>query len=317
MELRSLEYFLAVAREGSISNAAKSLHITQPTLSRQLAALEQELGRQLYTRNYRGVQLTEEGAVLRRYAESIVDLAVRAEDAISPPAKTVSGTVHIGAGETYSMGLVARAMSNMRKKYPAVDFKLYSGSSADLMDNMVRGLYDMLLECDLQPHENMNVLEMPWEDRWGVLTRADNRLAKLSGVRAEDLADEPLIVSRQATRVGVLKRWFGDVADRLNVVAEYNLPLNARFLVREGVGSAVMYDGLFPTPADGEVTFVPLEPETVSKSGLIWRKTLPTRQAQKLLDEISALVSAERDRNANRNASGRYSIATAMDPHAS
>ena len=295
MELRSLEYFLAVAREGSISNAAKSLHTSQPTLSRQLAALEEELGRQLYTRNYKGVQLTEQGAILLRYAESIVDLAAKAEEAIAPPAKSISGSVHIGAGETRAMRLVAQAMARVRAKYPGVDFKLYSGTSADLMDNMARGNYDFLLECDLQPHVNLNVLELPHRDAWGVLTRADGPLGSLETVHADDLVGHPLIVSRQAARVGVLRRWFGDIADKVEIVAEYNLPLNAQFLVREGIGSAVMYAELLPLPADGSIRFAPLDPAVESRSGLLWRKTLPTKQAQAFLDEISALVEEHRE----------------------
>lgn len=293
MELRALEYFLAVAHEGSISGAAKSLHVTQPTLSRQLAALEAELGRQLYTRNYKGVELTEQGAILRTYAESIIDLATKAEETISLPSKTVSGTVHIGTGETQVMGLLARAMNLVREKYPLVDFKLYSGTSADLMDNLVKGFYDVLLECEVQHHVNLNVLRLPQVDTWGLLTRWDNPLANLSAIRPHHLKGQRVIVSRQGTKVGALKSWLGEVADELQVVAEYNLPVNTQYLVKEGVGSAILYAGLFATPSEGPLRFVPLEPTVESHQGIVWRKTLPTRQAQVFLDQLKALVEGQ------------------------
>ena len=157
MELRTLRYFLAVAQEGNITNAAKRLHVTQPTLSRQLADLEKELGRELYTRNHGGIELTAHGAMLYTYAESIIDLAEKAEADISLPAKTVSGSVHVAAGETKAMRYLVAAMARVREEYPGIDFQMYSGTTADLMDGLVRGQYDFLLECELQQHVNFLV----------------------------------------------------------------------------------------------------------------------------------------------------------------
>ena len=241
MELRTLRYFVTVVREGSITAAAKSLHVTQPTLSRQLAALEDELGHLLYQRNRKGIELTEQGVILRRYAESILALADKAEEEIALPTHSIAGKVHIAAGETQAMELVAEAMKRTSAAYPGITFELYSGTSADLMDNFVRGFYDFLLECELRSHVDMHTLRLPHTDTWGLLVRRDNPLAAKAAVMPEDLLDQPLISSRQGVKVGVLGQWLGDLADEMDVRATYNLPLNAKFLVRQGIGSAFTY----------------------------------------------------------------------------
>lgn len=290
MEIRTLRYFLAVVQEGSISNAAKRLHVTQPTLSRQLAALEDELGRQLYTRGHAGVMPTEHGVMLANYAESIIDLAEKAEADISMPSRTVSGSVHIAAGETKAMQTLTRAMASVRGEYPGIDFQLYSGTTADLMDGLVRGQYDFLLECELQPHVNMNVLELPNPDVWGLITRADDPLAAHGIITPADLADRQLITSRQGTKVGPLHDWLGDLADKVDVVATYSLGMNAKWLIRAGFGVALAYDELLVTKGSTDLVFIPLEPRIESRHGLVWRKTLPTRQAQVFLDAVREAV---------------------------
>ena len=189
MELRTLRYFLAVVQEGNITNAAKRLHVTQPTLSRQLADLEKELGRQLYVRGHAGIDPTEHGVMLANYAESIIDLAEKAEADISLPAKTVSGSVHIAAGETKAMRYLTCAMMLVREEYPGIDFQMYSGTTADLMDGLVRGQYDFLLECDLQTHVNLNLLELPEPDVWGLVVRRADPLASHSTIQVEDVLD--------------------------------------------------------------------------------------------------------------------------------
>ena len=288
MELRTLKYFLAVIEEGNISNAAKTLHLTQPTLSRQLASLEDEIGRQLYTRTHKGIQLTEAGIILQRHAESIVALAEKAEEDMKLPGSSVSGPVHIGAGETKLMGLLAQAMMRVRKEHPGVTFEIYCGTSADLKDDLVRGFCDILLECELQAHAKFNVMRLPITDRWGVLTRADSDLAKKGSVVREDLLGRPLISSRQGKKA-ILNQWLGEYAEQLDIVAVYNLPLNGKFLVEEGMGDMLTYESLIdPSPANG-LKFVPLEPELLSIQGLVWRKTLPTKQTQVFIDTVKEL----------------------------
>lgn len=285
MELRTLRYFTAVVREGSITAAAKALHVTQPTLSRQLAALEDELGHTLYQRGRGGIELTEQGVVLRRYAESILALADKAEEEIALPTHSISGKVHIAAGETKAVELIARAMRRTQAEYPGITFELYSGNSTDLMDNFVRGFYDFFQECEIRPHVDMNSLVLPVADTWGILTRRDNPLASLPCVTPDDLASVPLITSRQGVKTA-LGRWFGDLADNLDIRATYNLPHNAKFLVREGLGSALTYEGLFEADELTDFAFVPLSPTLTSTQGILWRKTMPTRQAQAFLDKL-------------------------------
>lgn len=292
MELRTLRYFIAVAQEGSLINASKRLHITQPTLSRQLADLERELGRQLFLRTHGGTELTEYGAVLLNYAQSITELVSKAEEDIKLPERSVVGSVHIAAGETRAMSTLAQAMRNTRSKYPGIDFQLHSGTSTDLMDGLVRGQYDFLLECELQPHVNLNVLELPFQDRWGVVVPSDHSLAAKDGVQLDDIASFPLILSRQAQRVGSLRQWFGARAESLEIVATYGLLMNVKWLVKSGFGIALSFEGLIASSAEASpegLSFVPLDPPVCSRNGLLWRKTMLSRQAQAFLDEVNAL----------------------------
>lgn len=214
MELRTLEYFLAVAREGNISNAAKALHITQPTLSRQLSSLEKEFGRELYTRGPKGIELTDQGSILCRYAESIVELAHKAEEDMLPSERSIGGTVHIGAGESQAMALIAQAMDEVRRTYPAVDFAIHSGTTAELKDGLVRGFYDVMLECEMREHAKMNAMRLPVTDVWGALALRDSAVGRLEGIAPSDLAGQGIIVSRQAL-AGTLRDWAGDALDRM------------------------------------------------------------------------------------------------------
>ena len=294
MELRTLRYFLAVVQEGNITNAAKRLHVTQPTLSRQLADLEKELGRQLYVRGHAGIVPTEHGVMLANYAESIIDLAEKAEADISLPAKTVAGSVHIAAGETKAMRYLTSAMMRVREEYPGVDFQLYSGTTAELMDGLVRGQYDFLLECDLQTHVNLNLLELPDPDVWGIVARRDDPLASQNSVRVEDVLDRKLITSRQGTKVGPLSKWLGSHAEEVDVVATYSLGMNTKWLIRAGFAVAFTYDELLvpPSAESSDLVFIPLEPRIESRHGLVWRKALLTRQAQVFLVTLRSEISS-------------------------
>lgn len=293
MELRTLRYLVAVAHEGNVSNAAASLHITQPTLSRQLSALEDEVGCPLFSRTYKGMELNDNGAKLLRYAESILDLVEKAEDDLSPDSESIEGSVHIGAGETVNMRYIGEAMKRTLERHPEIDFQLHSGTSVDLMDSMARGAYDFLVECELKGHVNMNVLELPIRDRWGVMALQGSRLSSLDRVSAKDLVGEPLLMSRQAMKAGMLKKWAGAIADELDVRVAYNLPLNAALLARAGVGSLLTYEGLLETGEDTDLAFVPLEPEFTSRQGIIWRQGPLSRQADVFLDNLKAVLEMD------------------------
>jgi len=209
------------------------------------------------------------------------------------PSKTVSGTVHIGAGETKVMRLLAQAMNSVRQKYPAVVFEIHSGNSAQLKDNLVKGYYDIMLECELQHHAKMNMLQLPETDRWGIVAREDSELIKYDAIRPQNLIGVPLITSQQGTRSGVVRKWAGELAEEYDVVATYNLPLNCKFLIHENVGVALVYEELIDTGPGTGLRFIPLAPKVASVQGLVWRKTLPTKQTQVFLDHVKTLCESQ------------------------
>lgn len=296
MELRTLRYLIAVAEEGNVSNAAASLHITQPTLSRQLSALEEEVGCPLFIRTYKGMELNENGAKLLRYAESIIDLVEKAETDLSTEDGSVHGAVHIAAGETMNMTLISEAIQRTVAHYPEIDFHLYSGTSIDLMDGMARGAYDFLIECELKGHVDMNVLELPIQDRWGILTQQGSKLGQRKRIRPKDLIGEPLLMARQAMKTGMLTQWAGDLSEDLEVRVVYSLPLNAAILARSGTGTLLTYEGLLETGMDTELVFVPLSPELTSRQGILWRKGSLSKQAQAFLTMLEKTIAESSNR---------------------
>lgn len=272
MELRTLRYFLALAQEGTVSNAAKALHVTQPTLSRQLADLEKSFGKRLFERGAKRIVLTDDGVRLREYAESIVELADKAEAELAQPARAVSGDVYIGCGESDAMRIILRGAKRARDMYPDIRFHLFSGTTVDLMDRFNDGLFDFMVEFERIERPDCLSCALPAQDTWGVLMRADSPLAALDAVRPDDLAGQPLICGRQAIKAGVMQAWAGEAFERWDVAATYNLVYNAALMVEEGMGSAVCYDRLVRPPEDGSLVFRPLEPALRSEMGVIWKK---------------------------------------------
>ena len=226
-------------------------------------------------------------------ARKAQEAAEKAEADIRLPEQTVSGPVHIAAGETARVGIIGRTMIEVQKRYPGITLNLYSGNSADLMDGLVRGQYDFFLECEVKTHVDMNTLILPERDVWGIATRKDNPLAKLERVRPDDLVGHPLITSQQGMTRDPLRTWARDVVDQITVTATYNLPLNCRYLAESGMGSIITYGDIFEDLPDSSLVFIPLDPPIESTQGIVWRKTLPTRQAQVFLDTLRELIAAE------------------------
>ena len=295
MELRVLRYFLAVAREQSISGAANALHMTQPALSRQLMDLEQELGVKLMIRGSRGkpVELTEAGNRLRMRAEEMITLADRTVEELSDQASEVSGTVYIGGGETEGMRLLANAAARLHARYPQIRFHLYSGIAEDVTERLDQGLLDFGVLVGESALQKYDYLPLPASDVWGVLVRSDHPLATKMRVRAKDLWSEPLIVSRQALQNNELTGWLGKKAEELNLIAEYNLLHNAVYFVEAGMGSALCIDGLANT-GSGELRFLPLDPPLRGQLRLVWKKHQIFSKAAKLfLEELQAELDSE------------------------
>lgn len=272
MELRVLQYFLAVAQEQSISAAAQSLHLTQPTLSRQLKELEETLGKQLMIRGGRTITLTEEGLHLRKRAQEILDLVGRTEKEIMQSQETVSGDIYIGTGETDGVRQISRVARSLQERYPAVQFHIVSDDAADVCEQLDKGLLDFgMLLGDINKMK-YHYLELPMRDTWGVLMRRDSPLAKKSSVMPEDLWDQPLILSRQVDNKGGLYRWLRQEPSELHTVATYNLIFNASLMVDEGMGYAFALDKLINT-TDKSLCFRPLEPRLELGMYLVWKKS--------------------------------------------
>ena len=274
MELRVLHYFLAVAREQSISAAAESLHLSQPTLSTQLKAMEEELGKQLLIRGTKGsrkVVLTEEGMILRKRAEEILSLVKRTEDEISRSDEVIVGDVYIGAGETDVVRFFAGAAKELQKKYPDIRYHISSGNAEYVLEYLDKGLIDFGLlfgAVDTQKYES---LPLPTRDTCGVLMRRDAPLAQKSHITPEDLWDKPLIISHQRGDAPYLSQWMKKDLSSLRVVATYNLVYNASLLVDEGLGYALCLDKLINT-AESNLCFRPFDPPLEAPACIVWKK---------------------------------------------
>ena len=284
MELRHLRYFLAVAREGNVTRAAASLHVTQPTLSRQLADLEQELGRELLLRESRGVTLTDDGMWLRKRAEEIVALADRTEREMMADDSQVEGDVWVGGGETRTMELVARAMHAISQDHPGVRLRLHSGNADDVIERVDKGLLDFGVILGRTPESRFDHIQLPSRECWGVLVRNDDPLATKSLVTMEDLSTRRLIVSNQPAdanqSMSEIEQMLGPL--QANVVATYTLLYNASLLVEEGFGIALCLDGIVATGAGTPFAFVPTQLQPAIQTHLIWKRFQPQSRAASL-----------------------------------
>lgn len=272
MELRTLRYFLALTQEGTILGAARSLHITQPTLSRQLSDLEKEIGKKLFERGSKRVKLTEEGVRLREYAKSIVTLADKAMEELAQPERSVAGDVYVGCGESDAMRCVLCAMKRCRLDHPGIRFHLFSGTSADLLDRFNDGLLDFIVEFEAVERADCCSLRLPFADTWGVLMRKDSPLAALETVSPPDLVGVPVIGSRQGVKSGKMREWAGGLYDKLDVVLTYNLVGNAALAVEEGMGVAICYDRLVRISGESSLRFRPLDPPLSSDVAVLWKR---------------------------------------------
>ncbi len=287
MELRVLQYFLAVTREQSISGAAESLYLSQPTLSRQLKELEEELGKQLMIRGNRRITLTEEGMILRKRAEEIMELVNKAENEISMSDDIIAGDITVGAGETDGIRFLAKAVRSLQEKYPMVHLHIISGDKAAVTEELDHGLIDFGLifgDVDTSKYE---YLKIPYKDKWGVIMRRDSPLAEKEKITAEDLMDKPLIISRQAFRYNELRKFFPCPQDKLNIVATYNLLFNGSLMVDEGMGYAISFDKLINVSGDSSLCFRPLEPEIEAEMNIVWKKyQVFTKVADKFIQKL-------------------------------
>lgn len=296
MEIRVLRYFLAVAREESITAAANFLHLTQPTLSRQIHDLEEELGQKLLVRKSHRVVLTPEGMLLRKRAEEILTMVDKTESEFRSMETTVSGDVYIGSGETQAIRKIAKIIRQMQQDYPEIHYHMHSGNAPDITDRLDNGLLDfgiLIQPADITKYDSLN---LPAKDVWGVVMRKDSPLAAKECICKEDLRTVPLLCSRQAVlsqRHGnAFAAWFGADFDKLNIVSTYNLIYNAAVMVEEGVGYAVTLDNLANTSAASDLCFRPLSPRLESGLNVVWKKyQVFSPAAEIFLDRLKSAFS--------------------------
>lgn len=282
MEIRVLRYFLETAREESITRAAERLHISQPTLSKQLKDLEEELGQKLFTRSNYSVRLTEAGMLLRKRAEDILDMVDKTANEFQTLEEDIGGDIHIGCAESDGIKYLARCLNVLHEINPRIRCHLHSGNTEDIVGRLDKGILDFAVIVQDVDLSKYNYLELPSTDIWGIIMRQDSPLSEKKAVRMEDLLDLPLICSRQGMAVDYPK-FFGEKVDGLNVVATFNLIYNAAILVREGLGYALSFDKLVDTSPGSGLTFRPLVPALETKMYVIWKKYQMFSPAAELL----------------------------------
>lgn len=292
MELRVLEYYLAVAREQNISRAAEYLHLTQPTLSRQLKDLEDEFGKQLLVRGKRKVTLTDDGALFRKMAEEIVSLAKRAEAEMRNPTQSLAGDIYIGTGESIAVENIIRIADSIQKEYPDVHFHFTSGDSADLADRLDKGLFDFCIFYGDIDRSKYEYIELPYKERWSLLMNSKAPLAEKEQIMTSDLWNIPLILSRQTLSSPSFFKWLGKKPGELNVTNTYNLIYTAKMMVEADMGYVLTLDKLVNTSGTN-LCFKPIEPPLFLNLSLVWKKYRPQSKAAEKF--VERLISQTKD----------------------
>ncbi|MDR2353989.1 MAG: LysR family transcriptional regulator [Deltaproteobacteria bacterium] len=269
MELRVLKYYLTIASEENITKASRILHISQPTLSRQIMQLEEELGVKLFTRSNHKIILTADGKLFKQRAEEIITLSEKAKRDFTRDENNLTGEITIGSGELFSFNYLAEILQAFRQEYPLIRYDIYSGNADQVKDRMESGLIDigLLLEpVDIGKYEFARI---PGQEIWGLLVRRDSELASKSEVCSDDLTNLPILIAKRAILQNALSSWAGSNFEHLNIVATYNLINNAAFMVQKNIGVALCLKrcNLFE-----DLCFIPLKPELTAQSVLVWKK---------------------------------------------
>lgn len=289
MDIRVLQYFLAVAREESITRAAETLHMTQPPLSRQLKELEEEVGKQLLIRGSKKVTLTEDGMLLRKRAEEMIDLMEKTKAELSSSDENISGDIYMGSGETEAVSTIAKVAKDLQKEHPFIRYHIYSGDAEHIIERLDKGLIDFGLLVEPVDIAKYDYIRLPVKDTWGVLMQKESPLAEKESICAEDLWDKPLIISHQTSISREMIAWLKRDISKLNIVATYDLLYNASRFVKMGFGYVIALDKLINTSGDSNLCFRPLSP--VSEAGLciVWKKyQVFSRAAEQFLRQIQA-----------------------------
>lgn len=290
MELRILRYFLAVVREGNITKAAEILHITQPTLSRQLKELEEELGTNLFIRGKREIKLTDEGLLLDQRAKEIIELADKTERQFMEHKNLIGGVISIGCVESRATLFLPELLEKFSIKYPQVQYDLYNGYADDIKEKIDKGLIDLGLLLEPVEISKYDFIRLPQKERWGVLMQKSDPLAQKESITLKDISVFPLIIPKRAIVQNEIANWFDGDFDKLHIFATYNLLFNAILLVEKGLGYAVCLQGALSIRDNSATCFVPFTPERTTKSVLIWKKNYIFSSASSLFIQTAKML---------------------------
>ena len=271
MELRTLRYFLAVAREENMTRAAEILHVTQPTLSKALRTLEDELGKKLFERHSFSISLTDEGVLLRNRAEDLIAMADKIEGEFLALDDITGGDLYFGLAESFGIRFLARELRILKKQVPGLKYHITSGDTEQVTEKLDKGLLGFAVICDEPDRRKYDFLVFPEADLWGLILPSDAPLAKKETVTADDLVGLPLFTSRQAWE-GDIRVWAGERWEELTLEGSFRLAYNASLFVREGLGAQQSFEHLVDTSPESGLVFRPLSPRLESRLYLIWNK---------------------------------------------
>ncbi len=291
MEIRTLRYFLAVAREENMTRAAEYLHVTQPTLSKQIQSLEDELGKKLFIRHSFRIELTEEGMLLRKRAEDLVSMADKIAGEFSALDDITGGDVYFGLAESYQIRFLAREIRRFKEVCPGLRYHITSGDTEQVTEKLDRGLLDFAVLAEEPDTAKYNFLSFPDADVWGLIVPSNHPLAGKPAITADDLAGLPLFCSEQGWKKDI-PRWCGEKMDKLRLEGSFRLSYNASLFVKEGLGFLLTLDRLIDTSERSGLTFRPLTPRLEENIYLVWKKyQLFTPIAGRLLDALRAAMA--------------------------
>jgi DNA-binding transcriptional LysR family regulator len=290
MELRELEYFLAIIREESISKASRALHITQPALTRSLQNLEKEFGKQLIVRGYKKIRLTEDGQLLQSRAKEILQLAKRTQADIMSDHKVIEGDIYVISGETEALHFLTQAAKKLAEKHPGVRFHVSSGDDNDVAEKLERGVVDFGLMFPPFDSCKYDSIRVDYADVWGILMKKDDPLAKKKAVTGSDLAGKPLIVQRNIYEENLAGSILGLDPAQISMAATYSLLYNGSLMVSDGIGYLLGLDNIINTSGNSDLCFRPLKPAVTDHIHICWRRhEALSGQAAALLEEMRTL----------------------------
>ena len=271
MEIRVLRYFLAIAREENMTRAAEQLHVSQPSLSKEMKKLEEELGCELFVRSNKNMRLSDEGMLLRKRAEDILSMVDKTAEEFSQLDNITGGEIRIGCAESHLIKYLAQSIKSFKESYPGFVFHIFSGDTQPVAERLDRGLLDLAVIVEPPNLSKYNYLSIPESNKWGLVVRRDSDLAKKNSLTLEDLYGVPLFCSEQSIKAD-FPRWCGENMDKLNFAGTFNLAYNGSVFVKEGLGCLLTFEHLIDTGEESGLCFRPIVPVLETNMYIIWKK---------------------------------------------